>query len=74
MTLSTVQRILADPTLKDSSMSMGFRRYTVLPRRVKLDIFKGFYAKTGSSNDHDYNVSLFENMSDAEYLKYLKNA
>lgn len=55
-------------------MSIGFRRYFVLPKRVRQNIHLAHLLETGSVNFHDRVVNFFGSMNEAQYVNYLKLA
>ena len=71
MTNSAITKILNKEVLKDSSMSLGFRRFLILPNRVKTNIKKAYLIETGSIDSHDHIVSFFGAMTEKEYKNYL---
>ena len=71
MTNSAITKVLNKEALKDSSMSFGFRRFLVLPNRVKMNIQKAYLIETGKIDSHDYIVSFFGAMTEKEYKNYL---
>jgi len=71
MNTATYTKIVTSKTYNDNSMSLGFRRYTCLPKHARLNLGIAYYMATGNVNDHDYNVRFFENMTESEYKTYV---
>ncbi len=74
MKASSITKTLKKKQLQDNKMSLGFRRYLVLPNRVRKNIQLAHFLKTGSTNWHSATVEFFQEMSQEEYLAYLKQA
>ena len=74
MTTATITKTLSKEDLNDNTMSLGFRRFFILPARVKKAIQMAHLLSTGNINSHNSIVSFFESMTDLEYVNYLKNA
>jgi hypothetical protein len=74
MKTSAITKALKNPSLQDESMSLGFRRYFILPNRIKVNIQTAHLIETGSLNWHDTVVAFFEAMTDNQYTEYLKAA
>tara|TARA_R110000796_G_scaffold60642_6_gene140302 strand:- start:1386 stop:1610 length:225 start_codon:yes stop_codon:yes gene_type:complete len=68
---SAITKVLNRLELNDSSLSLGFRRFFVLPNRIKMNIKKAYLRNTGSVDSHDYIISFFEEMTEKEYKNYL---
>ena len=71
MNLATYTKIVNSLDYKNETMSLGFRRWSSLPSKVRLNHFKAFFLKTGETNDHDYSVTFFGNMSEIEFKQYI---
>lgn len=71
MNIATYTKIVNSEDYKDETMSLGFRRWSLLPRKVRLNHFKAFYLSTGETNDHDYSVAFFGSMTESEYKQYI---
>ncbi len=74
MTNLAIARTLRNDYMTDDSMLLGFRRWASLPMRVRKDIGTAYFLKTGETNQHDYVVSFFENMTEIEFISYMKQA
>lgn len=71
MNAANYTKIVNSPEYKDESMSLGFRRWSALPAKVRLNHFKAFYLRTGETNDFDYSVNFFGSMTEIEYKQYI---
>lgn len=71
MNLATYTKIINNVEYKDETLSIGFRRWSLLPRAVRLNHFKAFYLSTGETNDHYFSVNFFGEMTEAEYKQYI---
>lgn len=72
MTAATITKILNNPDLKDESMSLGFRRFTVLPNRVQKNLMAAHLIQTGNIDYNQRIKDFFAEMTEDEYLEYLK--
>jgi hypothetical protein len=61
-------------TLKNDSgiESLGFKRYAALPKDVKFNLKVAHLFETGSTNAHDRIVNFFQNMTEQEYINWMK--
>lgn len=74
MTKSVITKTLRKLESTTEEYSKGFKRYFVLPERVKYNIGLAYYLETGSINDNEFIMSFFENMTEKEYKNYLAMA
>ena len=74
MTNAAITKALNKPEFQDEKMSLGFRRYTVLPQRVQRNIQLSHYLRTGSINTHDSIVQFFSALSESDYMNYMRLA
>lgn len=74
MTQATITKTLANPELKDTKLSLGFRRYSVLPTRVRHAIGVAYLLAHKSIDHLESTKAFFEAMSEEEYVNYLKLA
>ena len=72
LTPEQVNKILSSEILKDKTLSLGFRRLTVLPEGVETNIDTFLYLTQGTTDNHKAKVKFFEEMTEAEFLNYLK--
>ena len=72
MTKAIVTKILKKEALTDGSMSIGFRRYLVLPNNFKSSLGAAYFFKTKKTTGFiSYVTEFFGNMTEAEYKTYL---
>lgn len=71
MNSANYTKIINSSEYKNESMSIGFRRWSSLPSKVRLNHFKAFYLRTGETNDHDYSVNFFGSMTENEFKQYI---
>ena len=74
MTQAAITKTLKREELTDESMSLGFRRFFVLPNRVRKNIQLAHLLETGNIDCHNRIVSFFQAMTDKEYINYMKLA
>lgn len=74
MTNSVITTILKKPDFFDLNMSLGFRRFIILPSRVRNNLMLAHYLETKSTDCHNRIVSFFQAMTIEEYHTYLKSA
>ena len=74
MTQSTITKTLNNPELNNPQYSLGFQRFTVLPRRIRKSLALAHLIETGSTNSHERIVMFFSDMTQEEYITYLKSA
>lgn len=74
MTQATVTKTLANQELQDTKYSLGFRRYSVLPTRVRHAIGLAYLIANKSIDHLESTKAFFESMSEEEYVNYLKLA
>ncbi len=72
MTSSTITKILNKVNAQPSEYSLGFRRLTVLPLRVRKNINLACILK-GESNDNSMKEYL-NNLTENEFINWLKVA
>ena len=70
MTTSTITKTLAKVNAQPSEYSLGFRRLTVLPVRVRQNINLACVLK-GESNDNSMKEYL-NNLTEQEFINFLK--
>jgi hypothetical protein len=70
----TINKLNSNLENELGKVSLGFKRLSVLPKRIRRSLDLAIYLENGNTNTHDAKVSFFENMSESEYLKYLKIA
>jgi hypothetical protein len=71
MNAATYTKIAKSTTYNDGSMSLGFRRFTCIPNEVKINFDIACYLQNGTTDNHDYKVSFFGNMTEQEYKTYI---
>ncbi|OIQ22041.1 MAG: hypothetical protein BM557_01290 [Flavobacterium sp. MedPE-SWcel] len=71
MNISIYNNIINSEIYKNKSMSLGFRRWNLLPQKIRLNFDKAMFLKTGSINIHKESVSFFEEMSEEEFKQYI---
>lgn len=67
-----VNSILSSDILKDESLSLGFRRLAVLPAGIETAIDRYIYLTEGTKNNHKAKTEFFQEMTEAEFIHYLK--
>lgn len=72
MTASTITKTLDKVNSRSSKYSLGFRRLTSLPKRVRRDINLACVLR-GESNDSSM-IEYFNNLTEQEYVNWLKIA
>ena len=72
LTPQQIENILSSETLKDKTLSLGFRRLAVLPEGIEAGIDTYIYLTEGTTDNHKAKVRFFEEMTEAEFLNYLK--
>jgi hypothetical protein len=72
MTTSTITKTLSKVNTQPSEYSLGFKRLTVLPVRVRHNINLACILK-GESNDNSMKEFL-NNLTEQEFIKWLKLA
>jgi hypothetical protein len=72
MTTATITKTLAKVNAQPSEYSLGFRRLTVLPVRVRHNVNLACVFK-GESNDNSMKEFL-NNLTEQEYINWLKVA
>lgn len=72
MTTATITKILKKVEAESKEYSLGFRRLTALPVRVRKRINLACIMK-GESNDNSMKL-FFNNLTEQEYIDWLKNA
>ena len=72
MTVSTITKTLDKVNSQSSKYSLGFRRLTSLPKRVRRDINLACVLR-GESNDSSM-IEHFNNLTKQEYVNWLKIA
>tara|TARA_R110000823_G_scaffold310803_1_gene435911 strand:- start:63 stop:281 length:219 start_codon:yes stop_codon:yes gene_type:complete len=72
MTTSTITKILAKVNAQPLNYSIGFKRLTVLPLRVRRNINLTCVLK-GESNDNSIKEFL-NNLNEQEFINWLKSA
>lgn len=74
MTNATINKTMIKLEKETERMSLGFKRFFVLPNRVKKAMITAHFLNTGETNYHSDVVSFFQNLSKTEYKTWLKNA
>lgn len=69
---SVITKVLSNPILNDESMTLGYRRYSVLPQRVVRNLGIAHVEKTGKLDFVDHIKNAFQNMTDQEFKNYLR--
>lgn len=72
MNNATITKTLNKVESQDKTYSLGFKRYISLPARLAKALKLSIYLQTGSINTHDAIVKFFNEMTQAEYINYLK--
>lgn len=72
MKANVITRILKSKELNDTKYSLGFRRYDALPLRVKKSTHVMYMIKFGLNSGHTEMISVFENMTEKEYINFLE--
>ena len=72
MTQGAITKTLARLNNQPSNYSIGFRRLTVLPKRVRKDINMACVLK-GESNDNSIK-DFFNELTEQEYINWLRLA
>ena len=72
MNNATITKTLNKVESQDKNYSLGFKRYISLPARLSKALKLSIYLKTGSINTHDAIVKFFNEMTQDEYINYLK--
>lgn len=72
MTTSVITKTLDKVNAQPSEYSLGFRRLTVLPRRVRQNINLACILK-GENNDNSMK-EFFNNITEQEFINWLKIA
>ena len=55
-------------------LTLGAKRFFVLPTRVRRALDLAIYLNTGSTNTFKIKIDFFEEMTNEEYINYLKLA
>jgi hypothetical protein len=71
MNIANYTKIVNSPEYKDETMSLGFRRWSALPPKVRHNHFKAFHLRTRETNDFDYSVNFFGSMTEEEFKQYV---
>lgn len=74
MQTKEITKVLNKKELNNTTMSLGFRRLTVLPVRVRRAFDRSLMLKIKSADIFDLSREFFENMTEAEYINFLKLA
>ena len=72
MTATVITKTLNNLNKWEGNESLGFKRYAVLPKDVKFNLKVAHLLETGSTNAHDRIVNFFQNMTEQEYITWMK--
>ena len=72
MTANVITKTLNALNKWEGVESLGFKRYAVLPKNVKHNLHVAHLLETGSTNAHDRIVNFFQNMTEQEYINWMK--
>tara|TARA_R110000851_G_scaffold141057_3_gene278647 strand:+ start:2016 stop:2252 length:237 start_codon:yes stop_codon:yes gene_type:complete len=70
----TINKLNSNLEAEIGKASLGFKRFFVLPTRVRRALDLAIYLETKDLNTHQKKVDFFEAMSEQEYINYLKLA
>jgi hypothetical protein len=68
----TYTKIANSKEYNDTSLSLGFRRWSCLPNKMRLNFNKAAFLKLGNLNIHSFSVDFFAAMTETEYCQYLQ--
>lgn len=72
MNAATITKTIKKVRANNEPYSIGFKRYIALPPRVRQNLHTCHLLETGSSDAHDRIVKFFGDMTDAEYVAWMK--
>jgi hypothetical protein len=70
----TINKLNSNLESEIGKASLGFKRFFVLPTRVRLALDLAIYLETTDLTTHQQKVDFFEALSEQEYINYLKLA
>ena len=72
MNAATITKTINKVRANDQPQSIGFKRYIALPQQIRQNLHTCHLLETGSSNAHDRIVKFFGEMTDEEYVAWMK--
>jgi len=76
MTTTTVTKTLSKIDSLNKDYSIGFKRLTVLPMRVRKNFNMAYLTQISKDINkcHSYQVDFLASLNDKEYINWLRNA